>query len=148
MEIDKKQRSLRGLTTAFLALLTAIRPFCSGARFGRRPNSCCKSVVVTIGFLDCRVWADCCEPLMEFAGNKLKSAETRCAAVDSFAIACFVAESDPLATLEAMSRLCSMWSAGNDYNSSICASMFVKRLLLRLYPTQLNVAEFWKACCV
>lgn len=97
---------------------TLVRQFLSSIRRGSRMEALPAArglgvLVVTLGLDDgaARVWADCREPLMEFAGNKLKSVETRCAAIDSFAIACFVAESDPLATLEAMSWLCSMWSA-------------------------------------
>lgn len=96
---------------------TLVRFFLSSLRRGSSTEALLAArglglLVVTLGLGDGaeRVWAESRELLIKTAGNKQKGTETRCAAVESYAIACFVAEGDPLATLEAMSLLSSLWN--------------------------------------
>lgn len=71
-------------------------------------------LVLTLGLEDGaeRVWNEIRDPLIKAAGNKSKRAELRCAALESYAISCFVAEHDEVATQEAMLKMSSLWKAG------------------------------------
>jgi len=68
-------------------------------------------LVVTLGLEDGaeRVWTEVGNALIKCAGNKLKAVELRCGALDTYSLACFVAESDPLTTLEVMAGLTCLW---------------------------------------
>ncbi|CAD7701278.1 unnamed protein product [Ostreobium quekettii] len=70
-------------------------------------------LIMTLGLEDGaeRVWTETGDTLMKCAGNKLMAVELRCSSLDTYSIASFIVENDPLSTLESMARLASLWNA-------------------------------------